>query len=67
MQEEVDPAILQFEQAIAADPNYAPAYGNLGGNLHATDQNQKARTMFEKVLNLDPNDVRARTYLSQLE
>src|SRR5262245_65649988 len=62
------PGIVQgtgiFEQAIAADPSFAPAYAGLGSAYalrsiqfqvdHAPDELQKMRTAADKAIELDP-------------
>jgi TolB-like protein/DNA-binding winged helix-turn-helix (wHTH) protein/Tfp pilus assembly protein PilF len=66
-------AILHFEAAIAADPNYAPAYAGLAdcyallSGYTLTPQDQaipKARAAALKALELDPNLAEAHTSLA---
>lgn len=64
--EEWEPAIAQFEAATRARPDYAPAYGNLGVAYLQQGRTDDARRMFERLLELAPNDQRARAYLQQL-
>jgi len=59
-----------LNEAIAVDPGYAPAYGQLGiatlllsdnnyGELPAREAGEKARRYFDKALELDPNQAEA--------
>ena len=59
-----------LSQAIAIDPGYAPAYAQLGiasyllsdanyGELPAAEADIKAKTYFDKALQLDPNQAEA--------
>jgi serine/threonine-protein kinase len=57
-------SIEYFEQAVAADPDYAPAYAGLADsysllNIYnvspATDFNSKAKAAADKALQIDPN------------
>lgn len=66
LQEDYEGALDPLERAVAADPGYVPALGNLGlvyMNLGRTD---RARVMFEQVLQYQPGDTRARSMLDQL-
>jgi Flp pilus assembly protein TadD len=63
----VEAAIEQFEAAIRARPDYAPAYGNLGVAYAQLGRTADARRMFERLLELSPGDQRARAYLAQLD
>ena len=64
--EDLDAAVAQFEAATRARPDYAPAYGNLGVAYLQQGRAADARRMFERLLDLDPADQRARAYLHQL-
>jgi tetratricopeptide (TPR) repeat protein len=66
LQQDYEGALDPLERAVAADPAYVPALGNLGlvyMNLGRTD---RARAMFEQVLQYQPGDPRARSMLNQL-
>ena len=65
-------SIEYFERAVAADPNYAPAYSGLADsysllNIYnvspATDFNSKARNAANRALQLDPNLAEAHASL----
>ena len=48
-----------FEQAVAQQPNFAPAHFYLGYTLAQTGQNQKAIAEFQYCLQLDPSTKEA--------
>jgi DNA-binding winged helix-turn-helix (wHTH) protein/tetratricopeptide (TPR) repeat protein len=70
-------AIEAFEQALAQDPNYAPAYAGLanvhnsiafmGGGSNTTEEYLKAKTAVEKALAIDPNLAEAHSYLGEIK
>jgi tetratricopeptide (TPR) repeat protein len=59
MQEGRPEARAMLEKALAVDPNYADANGNLGVLWLQAGDLQRARDCFEKVLRQYPNDVGA--------
>lgn len=62
----VDMAILSFEKAIRADPEFAPTYFNLSVAYERAGERAKAIRLLEKVVELDPTDRDARAYLERL-
>ena len=72
--ENLGKAITQFEQAIALDPNFAPAYSGLSdaylwaafneGVITAADAKSKTKAAAEKALALDPASAEAHTSLA---
>ncbi len=72
--ENLKKAITQFEQAIALDPNFAPAYSGLSdaylwaafneGVVTAAEGNVKAKDAAEKALALNPASAEAHTSLA---
>jgi predicted CXXCH cytochrome family protein len=66
MLEQFDDAIEVLQFAIESDPNFAPTFGNLGYIYMQQGDFDQARIMFNKVLELQPDDERARAYLDQL-
>lgn len=60
-------ALSLAQQAIAADPQYTPAYKLLGAILTALDQPQAAREAFQTALRLNPRDSTTHTNLGLLE
>ncbi len=72
--ENLSTAIAQFEQAVALDPNFAPAYSGLSdaylwaafneGVITAKEAKSKIRAAAEKALALDPGSAEAHTSLA---
>jgi eukaryotic-like serine/threonine-protein kinase len=70
-------AINFFQQAIAADPNYAPAYAGLAdtyfylgyawGRMRPTDAMPLARNAAQKAIELDPNSAEGHASLGAVE
>jgi tetratricopeptide (TPR) repeat protein len=54
---ELDPAIVSFEKALALAPRDAPAYLNLGLLYWRKGDVSKALELYQKGLELDPSDV----------
>ena len=50
-------AIIQFQEAVRLDPEFADAYYNLGSIYRYTNQLSKAEEAFQKVLSLKPDDT----------
>ncbi|MEM1095866.1 MAG: tetratricopeptide repeat protein [Bacteroidota bacterium] len=65
MQQTAD-AASYFERAIAADAEYAPAYGNLALIYAQAGRTDEARSLLRTLLTLTPGDQRARGLLQQL-
>jgi TolB-like protein/Flp pilus assembly protein TadD len=75
--ENLKKAITQFEQAIALDPNFAPAYSGLSdaylwaafneGVVTAAEAKSKTKAAAEKALALDPASAEAHTSLANYE
>lgn len=59
-------AIQHFRHAIASDSSHAEAYGSLGTMYVRTNQLNRAKRMFERVLELDPQNKAARRLLKKL-
>jgi adenylate cyclase len=49
-------AIAELERALALDPNFAEAYGNLGHTQVDIGQYQKAIEFFDKAIRLSPQN-----------
>jgi Tfp pilus assembly protein PilF len=49
-------AIYRWERATQIDPSYAPAFNNLAVAYEHEGQLDKARSAYEKALELDPNN-----------
>ena len=72
--ENLKKAITQFEQAVALDPNFAPAYSGLSdaylwaafneGVVTAAEAKSKTKAAAEKALALDPASAEAHTSLA---
>ena len=52
-------ALEEFKEAVAADPNYAPAHNQLGLVYMALNEDKLARQSFERALKIDPADSSA--------
>ena len=44
-----------YQKVLEIDPNYAPAYNNLGTIFQQLDNNQKAIKSYKKTIEIDPN------------
>ena len=70
-------AVDSFQQAIAKDPNYAPAYAGLSdtyfslgfifGHMRPTDVMPLARAAAQKAIELDPNSAEGHASLATVE
>jgi tetratricopeptide (TPR) repeat protein len=60
----VQEAIIQFEQALRIEPDYAEAHSNLGLALGQTGQLQEAIRQFEQALLIQPDDIGVRCNLA---
>jgi len=56
----------QFEGAVAARPAYVPARIQLGITLLSMGESDKAREQWNKVLELEPDNARAKMYLRMM-
>jgi Tfp pilus assembly protein PilF len=54
-------AVHHWERAVKLDPTYAPAYNNLAIGYEHQGDFEKARSAYEKALELSPNN----TYIKQ--
>lgn len=50
-------AINDYKQVIRLNPEYAPAYANLGAILHQEGQYSEAEAVLQQAIRLDPNDA----------
>jgi tetratricopeptide (TPR) repeat protein len=64
-QGKIDPAVHQFDQAIALDPNYSMAYYAPYYALWEHGQHERALGYLQKWLELHPDDAQARQLLEQ--
>ena len=53
-------AIYRWEKAVELDPAYAAAFNDLAVAYEHEGQLQKARTAYDKALELDPNNTQIR-------
>jgi Flp pilus assembly protein TadD len=53
-------AIYRWERATQIDPTYAPAFNNLAVAYEHEGQLDKARSAYEKALELEPNNAMIR-------
>ena len=53
-------AIYRWERATQIDPTYAPAFNNLAVAYEHEGQLDKARSAYEKALELEPNNTMIR-------
>ena len=53
-------AIYRWERAVQIDPTYAAAYNNLAVAYEHEGQLDKARTAYDKALEIDPNNAQIR-------
>lgn len=53
----VNEAITSLEDLVAQEPDYAPAWANLGMMYNACDETDLALEAYNKVLVVDPNDT----------
>lgn len=53
-------AIYRWERAVELDPTYAAAYNNLAVGYEHEGEFDKARTAYEKALELEPGNVQIR-------
>ena len=63
---QVDPALIEFGQALALDPNNAEYYNNRGVALGMSGLTEAARADFQRALTIDPNLSEARQNLEKI-
>jgi tetratricopeptide (TPR) repeat protein len=63
---QVDPALIEFGQALALDPNNAEYYNDRGVALVLSGLSERARADFERALEIDPNLTEATENLRKL-
>ena len=63
---QVDPALIEFGQALALDPNNAEYYNDRGVALGLSGLAERARADFQRALAIDPNLTEARENLQRL-
>jgi tetratricopeptide (TPR) repeat protein len=51
-----DAALTELKAAVAADPNFAPAYAEMGNALILSGRAEEALAPIERALRLDPHD-----------
>jgi Flp pilus assembly protein TadD len=62
----VDPALIEFGQALALDPNNAEYYTDRGVALYMSGLTERARADFERALEIDPNYTAATESLRKI-
>ncbi len=62
-----DKAVRELNQALAINPNYAPALMNLANAHEDLSDRESAREVYERLLVLAPNDPDALSRLSELD
>lgn len=63
----IDVAIEHLTHCLLDNPNYLPAYLQLGLSYYAMGEYELARKQWERVLEKDPDNVVAKTYLNMLQ
>jgi tetratricopeptide (TPR) repeat protein len=63
---QVDPALIEFGQALALDPNNPEYYTDRGVALYMSGLTERARADFERALEIDPNFTEATENLRKL-
>ncbi|OGL44035.1 MAG: hypothetical protein A2161_16020 [Candidatus Schekmanbacteria bacterium RBG_13_48_7] len=67
MKEDLDNAEKYCREAIELEPLFIPAYGNLGTIYNRRGEFDKARQMYEKVLQIDPNNMQAKMLIAKID
>lgn len=62
----VEDAIEHLTQCLLENPNYLPAYVQLGLSYYSMGEYELARKQWENVLKKDPNNTVAKTYINML-
>lgn len=65
-QGKVEDAIEHLTQCLLENPNYLPAYIQLGLSYYSMGEYELARKQWENVLKKDPNNTVAKTYINML-
>ena len=65
--EDLEGALQDFDLALGILPNFAPAYAGRGEVFLAAGSEEAAKAEFEQALAFDPNNVRARNRLQELQ
>ncbi len=63
----IDEAIEHLTQCLLENPNYLPAYLQLGLSYYAMGEYELARKQWETVLLKDPGNTVAKTYMNMLQ
>jgi len=63
---QVDPALIEFGQALALDPNNAEYYNDRGVAMGMLGMTEAARADFQRALVIDPNLIEARQNLEKI-
>ncbi len=63
----VEDAIEHLTQCLLENPNYLPAYVQLGLSYYSMGEYELARKQWENVLKKDPNNTVAKTYINMLD
>lgn len=66
LNQKFDEAIAEYKKAIALDPKCIDAFYNLGITLEAISDQDAARDVFAKVLELDPANKGAQEHYDRL-
>ena len=64
---ETDKAEKTFNEIILKDPKNVQAYGNLAVLYEDRGEINKAKTMLAKVLQINPNDTRAKQMMDKFK
>jgi tetratricopeptide (TPR) repeat protein len=59
-------AAESFRGAIKSNPNFVPAYNNLGIVYEKMNKRPEAIKLFEKALSIDPNNAEVRRNLERV-
>ncbi len=62
-----DEAVHELERALALNPRYGPALLNLGNVCEQRGERERARTLYQQVLALDPRQALALSRLPNLQ
>ncbi|GAB4433345.1 MAG: hypothetical protein OHK0040_03870 [bacterium] len=63
----IDEAIEHLTQCLLENPNYLPAYLQLGLSYYSMGEYELARKQWERVLQKDPENAVAKTYMNMLQ
>jgi tetratricopeptide (TPR) repeat protein len=65
--QQVDSALMLYQEAARLDPNNDEAFYNLGGIYLMKKDIKSARANWQKVLAINPNNVESRNWLTRTE